>query len=115
MKLRGMDIDDLIILVMLADKISITEIGKRLFLTQPAISQRVAKIRQVTGICVAMKIGRHLKMTQQGMILAVSAKEALITLLRAFPDPFTYGGGDALIHYILSKRSDWAAHESHDA
>ena len=115
MKLRGLDIDDLIVLVMLADGISVTDIGKRLYLTQPAISQRIAKIRNVTGVCVAYKYARNMKITQQGLIMAAAAKEALLTLLRSLPDPYTHSGSDSLIHYILSKRGDWAAYESHDA
>ena len=115
MKLRGLDIDDLVVLVMLADGISVTDIGKRLFITQPAISQRLSKIRNLTGVCPAIKIGRNMKVTSQGMILAVGAKEALLILLRSLPDPFTHSGSDTLVHYILSKRGDWAAYESHDA
>lgn len=115
MKLRGLDIDDLILLVMLADGLSVTETSKRLNLTQPAISQRLAKIRQLTGLCVSIRIGRKMVMTQQGMMLAAGAKESLLTLLRSLPDPFTYRGSDALVHYLLAKRGDWAAYESHDA
>ena len=100
---------------MLADNISVTEIGKRLYITQPAISQRIAKIRNVTGVCVAIRIGRHMKVTQQGMILAIGARQALLALLRSLPDPFTHTGSDGLVHYILSKRSDWTAYECHDA
>jgi len=115
MKLRGLDIDDLIVLVMLADKISVTDIGKRMHLTQPAISQRLAKIRNMTGVCIAYKSGRSMRMTSNGLILAVGAKEALLTLMRSLPDPFSHVRSDALVHYLLSKRGDWAAYESHDA
>jgi hypothetical protein len=115
MKLRGLDIDDLIVLVMLADGISVTDIGKRLHLTQPAISQRLVKIRNMTGVCIAYKSGRNMRMTSNGLVLAVGAKEALLTLLRSLPDPFTHIGSDALVHYLFSKRGDWAAYESHDA
>lgn len=115
MKLRGLDIDDLIILVMMADGISVTEIGKKMHLTQPAISQRLSKIRNITGVLVAYRSGKFMKMTSNGLVLAVGAKEALLTLLRSLPDPFTHVGGDPLVHYLLSKRGDWAAHERHDA
>lgn len=115
MKLRGLDIDDLIVLIMIDDGISVTEIAKKLYLTQPAVSQRLAKIRNLTGVCVAMKIGRGMMITSQGKVLCLAAKEALFILLRSLPDPLTYGGSDALVHYIFSKRGDWAAHESHDA
>lgn len=115
MKLRGLDIDDLIILVMMADGISVTEIGKRMHLTQPAISQRLSKIRNLTGVCVAYRSKKYMAMTSNGLVLAVGAKEALLTLLRSLPDAFSHGRSDSLVHYILSKRGDWAAHERHDA
>lgn len=115
MKLRGLDIDDLIVLIMIDDCISVTEIAKKLYLTQPAVSQRLAKIRNLTGVCVAMKIGRGMMVTSQGKMLCLAAKEALLILLRSLPDAFTYRGGDILVHYILSKRGDWAADECHDA
>ena len=115
MKLRGLDIDDLIVLVMMADGLSVTEIAKKLHLTQPAISQRLAKIRNLTGVCVSYRASRTLKMTSNGLVLAVGAKEALLTLLRSLPDPFTHVGSDPLVHYLLSKRGDWAAHKRQDA
>lgn len=115
MKLRGLDIDDLIVLVMMADDISVTDIGKRLHLTQPAISQRLSKIRNVTGVCIAYRTGRKMKMTANGLVLAVGAKESLLTLLRSLPDPFSHVRSDALVHYILSKSGDWATHKRHDA
>jgi len=115
MKLRGLDIDDLIILVMMADGISVTDIGKRMHLTQPAISQRLSKIRNLTGVCVAYRAKKYMAMTANGLVLAVGAKEALLTLLRSLPDAFSHGRSDSLVHYLLSKRGDWAAHERHDA
>lgn len=115
MKLRGLDIDDLLVLTMLEDDVSVTDIARKLCLTQPAVSQRIAKIRNLTGVCPAIKTGRKLTITSQGKILCLAAKEALFILLRSLPDAFTYGGSDALVHYIFSKRGDWAAHESHDA
>lgn len=115
MKLRGLDIDDLIVLVMMADEISVTEIAKKMHLTQPAISQRLSKIRNLTGVCIAYRSGRKMKMTTNGLILACGAKEALLTLLRSLPDPFSHVGGDSLVHYVFSKRGDWAAHKVQDA
>lgn len=115
MKLRGLDIDDLLVLVMLLDGKTVTETAKMLHLTQPAVSLRLAKIRTLTGVCVAIKVGKKMIMTSSGKVLAIGAREALFTLLRSLPDAFTYRGGDILVHYILSKRGDWAADECHDA
>lgn len=115
MKLRGLDIDDLIILVMMADEISVTDIGKRLHLTQPAISQRLSKIRNLTGVCVAYRGKKKMVMTANGLVLACGAKEALLTLLRSLPDPFTHVRSDTLVHYLFSKSGDWAAYKRQDA
>lgn len=115
MKLRGLDIDDLLVLVMLADGISVTEIGKRLFLTQPAISQRIVKIRRCLELAPTMKINRGLIMTQAGKVLATGALEALIILLRSLPDPLSHGRSNTLVHYVLSKRSDWATDKRYDS
>lgn len=111
MKLRGLDIDDLFILVMLSDKISVTEIGRRLHLTQPAISQRIAKIRRITETNPAMKINRSMTMTSTGEVLAIGALQALEVLLRSLPNPFSDRGSDALVHYIFAKTSDRAANK----
>lgn len=115
MKLRGLDIDDLFVLVMLDDGISVTEIGKRLYLTQPAISQRIAKIRRITEANPAMRINKTVKMTANGKIMAIGALDALTALLRSLPNPFSQTRSDALVHYIFAKASDRAAHKRDDA
>lgn len=115
MKLRGLDIDDLLILIMLGDGLPVKDIAAKLNITQPAVSQRLVKIRTFTFVCPAIRCGRTIKITQAGEVLARGAKEALIILLRSLPDPFTYRGSDTLVHYVLSKRSDWAANEGYDA
>jgi len=111
MKLRGLDIDDLFVLVMLGDDISVTEIGKRLNITQPAVSQRITKIKNITEINPVMRFSRHLKMTSAGKTLAEAALQALDALLRSLPDPFSNGRSDTLIHYIFAKASDRPANE----
>lgn len=115
MKLRGLDIDDLFVLVMLGDDISVTEIGKRLNITQPAVSQRITKIKSITEINPVMRFSRHLKMTSAGKTLAKAALQALNALLRSLPDPFSNGRGDTLVHYIFAKASDRPANEGDNA
>lgn len=107
MKLRGLDIDDLLILVMIGDNITISDIGRSLNITQPAVSQRLVKIRQFTKVCPAIRInGRYLQLTTQGKLLSAAAAKALLCLLRGLPDPFENIGDERLVKYILSKESD---------
>lgn len=112
MKLRGLDIDDLFVLVMLGDDISVTEIGKRLNITQPAVSQRITKIKNITEINPVMRFSRHLKMTSAGKKLAQAALQALDALLRSLPDPLSNGRSNPLVHYIFAKAGDRPANES---
>lgn len=108
MKLRGLDIDDLLVLVMIADDISVSDIGRSLNLTQPAISQRLVKIRQFTGVLPAMRTnGRYLRPTTQGRILSKAATIALIFLIRAIPEAFDNIADERLVRYILSKEGDF--------
>lgn len=115
MKLRGFDIDDLMILAMLLDEISVTNIGKKIHLTQPAITQRLTKMRRLIGFAVTIRVGNKVKLTQNGLGLAYAAREALILLLRSIPDSLGNGGSNVLVHYFLSKRGDRATNKNYDS
>ena len=115
MRLRGLDIDDLLILALLLDDISVTDIGKKIFLTQPAITQRLTKMRRLVGFAITIRAGNRLKLTQNGLSLCYAAREALIILLRSLPDHLGDGRGNVLVHYLLSKRGDRCTNESYDS
>jgi DNA-binding transcriptional LysR family regulator len=115
MILRGLDIDDLLILSLLIDEISVTEIGDKLNLTQPAITQRLGKMRRLLGFAITIRIGRSVRLTSHGLPVAMAAREALIILLRSLPDGFSDWRRNVLVHYILSKRGDRCANESYDS
>jgi DNA-binding transcriptional LysR family regulator len=115
MILRGLDIDDLLILSLLIDEISVTEIGDKLNLTQPAITQRLGKMRRLLGFAITIRIGRGVRLTSHGLPVAMAARESLIILLRSLPDGFGEWRRNVLVHYILSKRGDRCANESYDS
>lgn len=115
MILRGLDIDDLIILALLIDEFQVTEIGHKLNLTQPAITQRLSKMRRLLGFAVTIRIGRSVKLTSHGLPVAMAAREALIFLLRSLPDSISDWRRNVLVHYLLSKRSDRCTNESYDS
>jgi DNA-binding transcriptional LysR family regulator len=115
MILRGLDIDDLLILTMLIDGISVTGIGEKINLTQPAITQRLGKMRRLLGFAITIRVGQSVKLTNHGLPVAMAAREALIILLRSLPDSFSDWRRDVLVHYVLSKRGDRCANESYDS
>jgi DNA-binding transcriptional LysR family regulator len=115
MILRGLDIDDLLILTLLIDGISVTGIGEKINLTQPAITQRLGKMRRLLGFAITIRVGQSVKLTSHGLPVAMAAREALIILLRSLPDSFSDWRRDVLVHYVLSKRGDRCANESYDS
>lgn len=115
MILRGLDIDDLLVLTLLIDKIPVTEVAKRLNLTQPAITQRLGKMRRVLGFAIVIRLGRGVRLTNHGLSVAIAARESLIILLRSLPDCFSDWRRNVLVNYVLSKRGDRGTNESYDS
>jgi hypothetical protein len=115
MILRGLDIDDMLILSLLIDKHSVTHIGTKLNLTQPAITQRLGKMRRCLGFALTIRLGRHIALTQNGLAFAIAARESLIILLCSLPDSFSDWRRHVLVNEVLSKRGDWATHKSYQS
>lgn len=115
MILRGIDIDDLLILSLLIDKYSVTHIATKLHLTQPAITQRLGKMRRLLGFAVTIRLGRQIVLTQNGLAFAVAARESLIIMLSSLPDGFSDWRRHVLVNEVLSKRGDWATHKSYQS
>jgi len=76
-KLRGIDIDDLIILSLLSENVRGSEISKVLFLTQPAITHRLNKCRTIFGEEIFQKIEHRRILSPIGKKVAEKAKKAL--------------------------------------
>lgn len=85
MRLRGLDIDDLFILGIMAEGETMTGAAKLLNLSQAAVSQRMKKMTLLLDFEIVVKNGVQRVLTAQGSELAKSAREALITLDRALP------------------------------
>jgi DNA-binding transcriptional LysR family regulator len=115
MILRGLDIDDLLILTLLIDGISVTGIGEKINLTQPAITQRLGKMRRLLGFAITIRVGQSVKLTNHGLPVAMAAREALIILLRSLPDSFSDWRRDVLVDYVLSKRGNRSTDERYDS
>lgn len=82
---RGLDIDDLFILGILAEGQTMSGVAKILNLTQPAISQRVKKIKSFLNCEILAKKGVSCVLTARGMEIAKAAREAVILLDRTVP------------------------------
>lgn len=85
-QIRQLNADDLLILHYLGQGLSQTEIGKRLFLTQPAISQHMTKISKLTDKPICTITTRKTVLTDHGRMLCQVASETLQRLVIAFPD-----------------------------
>jgi len=79
-RLRWLDIDDLIFLTMKLDGQSFRAIGKKLNITQAAVSIRKSKIENYLEIELFTRDGRDLKLTEQGERLAKSCRYSLMSL-----------------------------------
>jgi DNA-binding transcriptional LysR family regulator len=115
MKFRGLDVDDFIVLALLGSGVSVTEIGRKLHITQPAISQRLAKMKDFLGVPLVIRSGRGVVLTAYGRFLSNSAKDILLILIRSLPDPSGDRRCDSLIHDMFGKTCDRTANERNDA
>jgi DNA-binding transcriptional LysR family regulator len=115
MKLRGLDLDDLVVLAMLGDDISVTKIGHYLYITQPAVSQRIRKIEDLLGIKIVYRNSRSLKLTRDGNTVSAAAKQSLVMLMHSIPNPLSNGRSNPLVDYILSISRNGTANECYDS
>lgn len=83
MKLRGLDIDDLLILAMLADNHSYGSISENLQISQSAVSQRLKKLQSYLGAGFICDSKRR-TLTPEGMAFAKDCRDALLKLNRNF-------------------------------
>jgi len=66
--------------VAVADEASFSRAAERLFVTQPAISKRIAALEEELGVALFDRLGRQLTLTEAGSILLVSARRILSDL-----------------------------------
>jgi len=66
--------------VAVADEASFSRAAERLFVTQPAISKRIAALEEDIGMPLFDRLGRQLTLTEAGSTLLVSARRILADL-----------------------------------
>ncbi len=72
-----MDFQSLRIFVAIADSGSFSSAGERLFLTQPAVSKRVAALESELDCRLFDRIGRQIRLTEAGQVLLPRARHLL--------------------------------------
>jgi DNA-binding transcriptional LysR family regulator len=73
--------DDLVVFIAAAECNNFSEAGRKLHLTQPAISQKIAGLEDRFGVKLFVRHGRTMRLTEAGQVLEPLAKE-LIGLTR---------------------------------
>jgi DNA-binding transcriptional LysR family regulator len=76
-QLRLLNVDDFMILRFLHEGISVTAIGQRMGLSQPAVTQRIRKMEEAFGQKILEKEGRGVRLTGDGERVARKAIKAL--------------------------------------
>lgn len=66
--------------VAVADEASFSRAAERLFVTQPAISKRIAGLEEDLGVALFDRLGRQLNLTEAGATLLISARRILADL-----------------------------------
>lgn len=80
-QLRFLSIDDLLILMHLSQEgMSVTDVAKRLKLTQPAVTQRLRKMEDAFGQKIIERKGRGVQLTAFGRGISERATLALTAL-----------------------------------
>ncbi len=78
-----MDTQNLQAFQAVADKGSFSEAASRLFITQPAISKRIAALEQQLNCKLFDRVGRKVHLTQAGEILLPKARQILLDMVDA--------------------------------
>lgn len=84
--LRFLSVDDLLILMHLSqENMSVTEVARKLQLTQPAVTQRLRKMEDAFGKKIIERKGRGVQLTAFGRNIAERATSALVVLQGSGP------------------------------
>lgn len=70
-----LNLTQLTVLAAVAQHGSVTEAAKQLHYTQPAVSHHIARLEAATGAKLIQRIGRGIRLTPEGELLAVRAAE----------------------------------------
>ncbi|MFP1678982.1 LysR family transcriptional regulator [Alloalcanivorax sp. C16-2] len=75
-----MDTHSLTVFMAVADTGSFSAAAERLFLTQPAVSKRIAQLEQQLGTRLFDRVGRRIRLTEAGEALRPRARRVLLDL-----------------------------------
>ena len=84
-KLLHFSLEDLYILILLDEGCTTGQAGKKLFITQPAVSQRLKRFETFFDIKLHDKMGRGIGLNVEGKRMAKAAREAMKILEEAVP------------------------------
>lgn len=65
-KINALSFQDLQLIYLLGEEKNLTRVAEKMFLSQPAASQRIKIIRDKTGLSVAVRNGKRWEMTEEG-------------------------------------------------
>ena len=77
------EIDELLAFITVAEAGSFSQAAERLYLTQPAVSKRVAQLEDKFSGRLFDRIGRQIKLTEAGEILLPQAREIIQSVRKA--------------------------------
>jgi LysR family transcriptional activator of mexEF-oprN operon len=84
---RDLDLNLLRVLVVVAEEGSVTRAASRLYLTQPAVSAALGRLRRTLGEPVVLRQGRQIVLSARGRALVAMAQPHLRALVDGFRAP----------------------------
>lgn len=87
---RDLDLNLLRVFVVVAEAGTVTEAAQRLYLTQPAVSAALRRLRQAVGEPLFARVGRGLRLTHRGQRLFASSRHHLQALADAALSPAAF-------------------------
>jgi len=72
-----MDRDQLLYFVQAAESLNFSEVAKKNYLTQPAISRHIAKLEQQLGVNLFLRIGHTVRLTGEGEMFLTESRKIL--------------------------------------
>ena len=76
-KMNMINFSDLVVFLEAAECASFSEAGRKLHLSQPAISQKIDNLQKHFGTKLFIRVGRTMRLTESGQALRPMAKELL--------------------------------------
>jgi len=103
---RNLDLNLLRVFVAVADSGSVTKAAARLYLTQPAVSAALRRLRTAIGAAVFVRQGRGLALTARGERLASDVRPHLQALVEASLSKFDPKTSDRVVRLGLSDSNE---------